>query len=40
MGSCCNKADNDIHAQDYAGKPQKREDEVIDPNVIKAAEEN
>ena len=38
--SCCNKADQDIHAKDYSGKPQKKEDEAVDPGLLKHAAEH
>jgi len=44
MGNaCCNNADNkDQHAQDYNGtnKPQIKDKETIDPEVLKKASEN
>ena len=44
MGNaCCNNADNkDQHAQDYntTNKPQIKDKDVIDPEVIKKATEN
>ena len=38
--SCCNKQDPDVHGKDFAGKPQTKPDQGIDPDLLKRAKEN